>query len=283
MVAAKKGIIPVPMLTDVVDAIVEINSHRDTYEVQLATPAGTPIATVAVRKDTAGYSDLLTWLVTHAPGHRLTLSSAGADRYTAGLARAVTAAGLIVIEPPGKDQSALIAAHPTAPGAWLDADREALRILLGARQDLTTTTTRQSTLLRGLLLRGDATDRKIARGAFTEAVLTNLARRPQSHNASRHRSVRHAEIRRLALALVAVGRALQANSTQLQAIVDELVPGLTDQRGIGPINAAQAIVSSSCPSTVPNPRQPPATEATSSQQWLLPNRRNRCELDETYM
>lgn len=272
-----------PILTDVVDAIVEINSHRDTYEVQLATPAGTPIATVSVRKDTAGYSDLLTWLVTHAPGHRLTLSSAGADRYTAGLARAVTAAGLIVIEPPGKDQAALSAACRAAPGAWLDADRDALRILLGARQDLTSTTTRQSTLLRGLLLSGDATDRKIARAAFTEAILINLARRPEPHNACRQRSVRHAEIRRLAHALITVGRALRANSTQLQAIVDELVPGLTDQRGIGPINAAQAIVSLSCPSTVPKPRQPPATGATSSPQWLLPNGRNRRELDETHI
>jgi transposase len=59
--------------------------------------------------------------------------------------------------------------------------------------------------------------------------------------------VRQAEIRRLALALREATRALKANRTQLQAIVDELAPGLTSQRGIGPVSAAQAIVSFSHP------------------------------------
>ncbi|HJT02587.1 MAG TPA: hypothetical protein VJ757_03015 [Pseudonocardiaceae bacterium] len=72
--------------------------------------------------------------------------------------------------------------------------------------------------------------------------------------------MRHAEIRRLAVVLIATGRELKANSTQLQTIVDDLVPGLTDRRGLGPISAAQATVSWSDPSTVPNQRQPPAVE-----------------------
>jgi len=143
-------------------------------------------------------------------------------------------------------------------------DRDALRILLGARQDLTTTTTKQSTRLRALLLTGNDTDRRIARAAFTEAALISLARRPEPRDASRQHSVRQAEIRRLALILIVTGRELKANSTQLQTIVDDLAPGLTDRRGIGPISAAQAIVSWSSPSTVPNQRRRPALEATSS-------------------
>ena len=59
--------------------------------------------------------------------------------------------------------------------------------------------------------------------------------------------MRHAEIRRLALALREGRRTLKANRTQLQAIVDDLAPGLTGQRGIGPVSAAQAIVSCSHP------------------------------------
>ena len=66
--------------------------------------------------------------------------------------------------------------------------------------------------------------------------------------------VRHAEIRRLALSVFAAGRALRDNTTQLQDIVDELVPGLTDRRGIGPVGAAQAIVSLSHPAMVPKQR-----------------------------
>jgi transposase len=57
------------------------------------------------------------------------------------------------------------------------------------------------------------------------------------------RRVRHAEIRRLALALREAARALKANRTELAAIVNDLVPELTTQPGIGPVSAAQAIVS----------------------------------------
>jgi transposase len=59
--------------------------------------------------------------------------------------------------------------------------------------------------------------------------------------------VRHGELRRLAVAVREGGRALQTNRAQLHAIVDDLAPGLTDRRGIGPVSAAQAIVSFSHP------------------------------------
>lgn len=57
------------------------------------------------------------------------------------------------------------------------------------------------------------------------------------------RRVRHAEIRRLALALREAARALKANRTELAAIVNDMIPELTTQPGIGPVSAAQAIVS----------------------------------------
>ena len=59
--------------------------------------------------------------------------------------------------------------------------------------------------------------------------------------------MRHADIRRLALALREAGRALKANRAELAAIVNELAPGLTDRPGIGPVSGAQAIVSFSHP------------------------------------
>ena len=108
-------------------------------------------------------------------------------------------------------------------------DREALRILLGARQELTTTSTAQTNRLRALLLGGDDTDRTLARGALTEARLAGLARRRPPREASREQAVRHAEIRRLALALREAARALKANRAQLQTIVNDLVPGLIDR------------------------------------------------------
>ena len=97
------------------------------------------------------------------------------------------------------------------PTPRADGDREALRILLGAGQELTTASTAQTNRLRALLLGGDDTDRQLARAALTDTRLASLSRRRPPREASREQAVRHAEIRRLALALREAARAVKAN------------------------------------------------------------------------
>jgi hypothetical protein len=133
------------------------------------------------------------------------------------------------------------------PALRADGDREALRILLGARQELTAASTGQTNRLRALLLASDDTDRRVARGALTETVLAGLVRRRLRTDAGRDQAVRQAEIRRLALALRQARRDLKANHDQLRTIVDDIAPGLTDRYGVGPVTAAQAVVSFSHP------------------------------------
>jgi hypothetical protein len=84
---------------------------------------------------------------------------------------------------------------------------------------------------------------RLARARLSDAVLAGLVRRRQPVGSSREQALRHAEIRRLALALREAARALKANRTELAAIVNDLVPELTTRPGIGPVSAAQAIVS----------------------------------------
>jgi transposase len=129
----------------------------------------------------------------------------------------------------------------------VDGDREALRILLCARAELTTTATGQANRLRALLRDGDDHDRDLARGRLTSTTLAALARRRLPGDASRAQAVRHREIRCLALALRDATRALKDNNAELDAIVSDLAPGLTSRPGIGPVTAAQAIVSFSHP------------------------------------
>ena len=254
------------MLAELVDAVVGVDTHRDTHEVEIASPTGTPIATTTISNDSTGFAELLAWIVDHAPGPRLAVSIEGTRSYGVGLARAVAAAGLMVIECEqpnrkarrGRGKSDPIDAHLAVltalrldaerlPTPRADGDREALRILLGARQDLTVAATAQTNRLRALLRDGDDGDRQLARGALTDAVLAGLARRRSPRDANRAQAVRQGEIRRLALAVRETGRALTANRAQLQAIVDELAPGLTDRRGIGAVSAAQVMVSFSHP------------------------------------
>ena len=248
-----------PMLADIVDAVIGVDTHRDTHHAEIAHPSGTVIATCSIRNSSAGYAQLLSWAREHAPGPRLAACIEGTRSYGSGLARA---AGLTVIECEqptrktrrGKGKSDPIDAHLAVltalqldagklPTPRSDGDREALRILLCARQELTTTATAQANRLRALLRDGDDQDTDLARARLSDTTLAGLARRRPPRDASRARAVRHAEIRRLALALRDAARALKANRAELDAIVSDLAPGLTGRPGIGPVSAAQAIVS----------------------------------------
>lgn len=255
-----------PMLAELVDAVIGVDTHRDTHEVEIAFPTGSPIASCSISNTSAGYAQLLTWIGEHAPGPRLVVSIEGTRSYGAGLTRAITAAGLVVLECEqphrttrhGKGKSDPIDAHLAVltalrldtdrlPTPRADGDREALRLLVIARQELTTASTAQTNRLRALLLGGEDTDRQLARGALTDTILAGLARRRAPREASRDQAVRHAEIRRLTVALRDHRRNLSTNRAQLLAIVNDLAPGLTDQPGIGPVSAAQIVVSFSHP------------------------------------
>ncbi|HEY3894162.1 MAG TPA: IS110 family transposase [Pseudonocardiaceae bacterium] len=254
------------MLPEVVDAVIGADTHRDTNQVEIAHPSGAVIATGSFGNDNAGHAAALAWMFEHAPGSRLVISIEGTRSYGVGLARAATAAGLPVIEAEqpsrktrrGKGKSDPIDAHLAVlfalgleadklPTPRADGDREALRILLVARQELTTTSTGQTNRLKALLRDGNDGDRRLARGKLTAPTLSELVRRRQPREASRVQAVRHAEIRRLALALREAARMLKANRTELIAIVNDLVPGLTARPGIGPVTGAQTIVSFSHP------------------------------------
>jgi transposase len=255
-----------PMLAELIDAVVGADTHRDTHELEIAHPTGAPIAVCSIGNDTRGYAQAVAWIGEHAPGPRVVVAVEGTRSYGAGLTRALTGAGLTVIECEqpsrterrGRGKSDSIDAHLAVrwaleldaerlPTPRADGDREALRTLLCARDELTTTGTGQTNRLKALLRDGDDTDRALARGKLSDTDLNTLARRRQPREATRAQAVRHGELRRLAVALREQRRELKTNRALLAAIVGDLAPGLTDHKGIGPICAAQVIVSFSHP------------------------------------
>ena len=251
-----------PILAELVDAVVGVDTHRDTHEAELATATGAVLAQLQVANDTAGFTRLIEWIAEHAPGPRVVAAVEGTRSYGIGLTRALTAAGLQVLEceqPARKDRrgrgkSDAIDAHLAVlfalrqdsdklPTPRSDGPREALRILLAARQEMVTASTGQINRLRALLLSGDDRDRAASRGAFTEQALSQLARRRLPADADRLQAVRHGEIRRLTLAVREATKALKANRRELQEFVEQIAPGLTARPGIGPVSAAQVVVS----------------------------------------
>src|SRR5215470_5120604 len=254
------------MLAEAVDAVIGIDTHRDTHEVEIADATGRPIAVMQVSNDSAGFTRLLAAIAEVAPALRVAVCIEGSRSYGIGLARALAAAGLLVIECEqpsrkqrrGKGKSDPIDAHLAVLAALrldtrklavprADGDREALRILLVARQEITTAATGQASRLRALLLAGDDTDRRAARRTLSKTALAALAGRELPAGAGREQAVRQAEITRLALALRQARCQLKDNCAQLLAIVEDIAPGLTSRYGVGPVSAAQAIVSFSHP------------------------------------
>ena len=254
------------MLAETVDAVIGIDTHRDTHQVEIADPAGKPIMTMQISNDSTGFTRLLAVIAQVVPGPRVAVSIEGTRSFGIGLARALAAAGLLVLECEqparkqrrGKGKSDPIDAHLAVlaalrldagklPAPRADGDREALRILLVARQEITVARTAQAGRLRALLLAGDDTDRRAARATLSGKALAALAGRELPADASREHAVRQAEIRRLALALAQARQQLRDNRAQLLAIVEDIAPGLTSRYGVGPVSAAQAIVSFSHP------------------------------------
>jgi hypothetical protein len=107
--------------------------------------------------------------------------------------------------------------------------------------------TAQASRLRALLLTGGEADRRAARRSLSNTALTALTERELPADAAREQVIRQAEISRLALALTQARQQPKHNKTQLLAIADDLAPALTSRYGVGPVSAAQAIVSFSHP------------------------------------
>jgi transposase len=250
-----------PMLADVVDAVVGGDTHRDTHTLELTTPTGAAIAGLSISNDAAGFAEAIAWIAARAPGPRVMVALEGTRSYGIGLARALRAAGLTVVEIErprrgerrrGKSDpidARLAAVHALRldadrlPIPRADGDREALRILLGARREMTTAKTRSINRLRALLLTGSDADRALCRGALTPARLATIARRRAHPQETREQAVRRLEARRLAVAIAETGRQLADNKRQLTDLVAQMAPNLLAKHGVGPVSAAQAIVS----------------------------------------
>jgi transposase len=251
------GIEQIPML----DAVVGGDTHRDTHRLEMLSAFGTVIAAITIENDAGGYELAVAWIAEHAPGPRVVVGLEGTRSYGVGLCRALQAAGLEVVEVEQpqraerrRGKSDPIDAHLAALSVLRmpvdrkvlprnDGDREAMRILLVARKEISTTRTGQINRLRALLLLGDDDDRLLCRGAMSKAHLDQIARRRGRQQDTTEQAVRRAEARRLAVAIRAADLELRANEKQLAALVQAFAPGLLDRQGVGPFSGAQAIVS----------------------------------------
>lgn len=252
------------MFAEVVDLVIGGDTHKDNHYLAMVSPAGVPTSKITIADSVTGYATALRWITERAGSARVVIGLEGTRSYGIGLCRAFQAAGyhVVEVERPRREErrrgktdegdarlAALSVLRMDADRAVeprADGPREALRILMNARSMRSGSCTRTINALYALLLTGTQAERQLGQRTLDAGHLVLLAeeRDPLERETEDLQTwIRRDEISRLAAEVIRLGIELRTNNTQIQQLVDQIAPTLTDLYGVGPISAAQAIMS----------------------------------------
>ena len=247
------------MLADEMDYVVGVDPHRDTHALAIVHAAtGAAVFAAQVAASERGYVEALRLAEREAAGRRA-WAIEGTGSYGAGLARFLARRGERVLEV-GRTKrerrshakSDALDALRAARGALGEArlaspraagEREALRALMVARAGALAAKKAGLCQLRALLVTCPEPLRSELRSLTRARLLRRLAVvRPDRHQ--------DAELRGTLIALRALARRVQALTAEehelkreIQALVARLAPPLLDEPGVGPVAAAQLLLS----------------------------------------
>jgi transposase len=247
------------MLADEVDYVVGVDTHRDQHVLAVVVASsGAVIAQRSVRSNARGYAEALRFTGDHAPGRRI-WAVEGAGHYGAGFARYLSNRGETVHEAgrtargerrlQGKDdlldairvaRSALGSTARTLPRSG--ERQEALRLLLLARRSAVDVRRVAIVQLRSVIV----TAPESLRDELRQLPLGELLRRCSRFRRSSSRTPDELAI---ILVLRSLARRIEAATEEARELEPEilghvraLVPELLNEAGVGPIVAAQLII-----------------------------------------
>jgi hypothetical protein len=247
------------MLADQLDYAIGVDPHRDAHALAIVeVRTGLVVFEAGVPADSGGYAEALRLAEEHAPGRRA-FAVEGTGSFGAGLSRFLTEKGEQVFEVSrlrrerrsgGKTdaldavraaRSALVQKRPATPRSA--GEREALRALIAAREGAVTARTAALCQLRDLLVTTPEPLRSELRPLTRSRLLARLtAARPDRRQ--------DAELRGTQRALKALARRIQHLTSEerelgreIEQLTRKLAPQLLDQPGIGPLLAAQVVLS----------------------------------------
>lgn len=247
------------MLADQLDYIVGVDPHRDSHALAVVhVLSGAAVFEANVAANSNGYAHALRLVDQHAAGRRA-FAVEGTGSFGAGLTRFLSRRGERVLEvgrlrrerrSGGKTDAldAIRAAHsvltqsrPATPRA--SGEREALRALMAAREGAVHAKRAGLCQLRDLLVTTPEPLRSELRPLTRARLLQRLA-------ATRPERRRDPELRGALLALRSVARRVQQLTAEerelaveIETLTSKLAPQLLDQPGVGPLAAAQLLLS----------------------------------------
>jgi len=253
----------VTMLAEQVDGVIGVDTHRDTLAAAAVSPIGAVLETTDTPAYARGYQRLLEFAHQHVPGRRC-WALEGTGSYGASLAAFLADAGEQVIEvcrpkrPPVRGgrktdmldavraaREALATEHVIQPR--MRGAREAMRVLLATRQGAVHASTAAINQLKALIISAPDDLRADLRRLNRPAQITRCTGlRDRPALSTEHRMT----IRALRPTAQRI-RHLQAEARDLEneilQIVRQQAPELLELLGVGPITAAQILVSWSHP------------------------------------
>ena len=246
-----------PMLTGAVDFVIGVDTDRDSHTAAIVKAStGGVVEHLTVPTDAFEYRRLEAFADQHAAGTRV-WAIEGTGSYGAGLTSSLLEHGESVVEidrPARRDgaksddldavraaREALSREHLAAPRAR--GDREALRVLMAARQGAVVARTKAIGQLKALIVNAPQALRDQLRRGTTDQQLQRCARlRTLPNHSIEHRATIHA-LRGTARRALALEAEAAEYETELEQLVVVICPVLLNQPGIGTITAAQFLIS----------------------------------------
>jgi transposase len=252
------------MLADEVDYVLGVDTHRDEHVMVIVTaPAGAVVSGRSALANAGGYRELLRVAERQAPGRRA-WAIEGTGSYGAGLARFLAGRGEVVLELSrtprverrlsGKDdtldavrtaRAALASETLALPRAG--QQREALRLLLVARRSAVDVRREALTQLRAVIVTAPEALRAELRRLPLGQLLERCSRLRRSTTSPPDQLATRLVLRSLARRIQAATLEAGELEHEILARVRGLAPALLEEPGVGPIVAAQLIVSWSHP------------------------------------
>jgi transposase len=251
------------MLTDQLDYVLGVDTHRDRHAFAAVTSSGVIVAEMELPASRAGDRQALAMADRLAAGRRV-WAVEGTGSYGAGLTRFLQERGerVLEVERPKRSGSrgrgktdrldALRAARACLAGEPLAeprqaGDREALRVLLLSREAAISVRRSGLNQLHALVLTSPAELRERLHGLSKDQLVKRCLRvQPRPGQPAQQRATVLA-LRAVARQVDLATREAKTLESELKSLVEQLAPQLLDHLGVGPISAAQLLVSWSHP------------------------------------
>jgi transposase len=247
------------MLAEQVDYVIGVDTHRDQHTLAVVTaPTGALVAQQSVQTDMRGFRDALQFAERHARGVRV-WAIEGAGHYGAGFSRFLSQHGETVIEVSrtaraerrlrGKDDplDAVRAARVSLASEALTLPRagqrqEALRVLQLARRSAVDVRRLALVQLRSVIVTAPHSMREELRRLPAGQLIRRCSRFRRSDSRTPDELATVLVLRSLARRIEAATQEADELEREILTHVRALAPKLLDEPGVGPIVAAQLII-----------------------------------------